>query len=93
MKYNLVVDELALVELKESVKYYKSVSPKTSTRFKNEIVEKLELINKTPLLFQERYRGVRIAFISTFPFGVHYVVRGVEIRVIRILHTSQFYVM
>lgn len=89
MNYKLVVDERAFVELENSVLYYKKVSNKLSIKFKKAIA----LISENPLLFQERYKGVRISFIKDFPFGVHYVLRGSEVRIIRFLHTSQFYIV
>lgn len=91
MNYNLIVDEQALTELKKSVQYYNDVSTKISLKFKNAVKKEILLIAKNPLLFQERYKSVRITFVKGFPYGIHYVLRGSEIRVIRILHTSQFY--
>lgn len=93
MNYKLVVDERAFVELENSVLYYKKVSNKLSIKFKKAIKKAIALISENPLLFQERYKVVRISFIKDFPFGVHYVLRGSEVRIIRFLHTSQFYIV
>jgi len=92
MNYKLVVDEVALTELKKNVEYYNEVSSKLSSKFKKAIKKEILLIAKDPLLFQERYKGVRLSFVNGFPYAIHYVLRGSEVRVIRILHTNQFYI-
>ena len=89
MKYNLKIDEQARKDLQNSSQYYKEILTPLSEKFKLELRKEFKQIKRNPLVFQERYKGVRIAFLKKFPFGVHFKVFDNQIEVIKILHTKQ----
>lgn len=91
MSYKLLIDQEAFDDLEKSISYYKEVSEKLANKFKKAIKKELNTIEKQPLIYQKRYREVRITFTKNFPYGIHYLVGKNKVEVIRILHTKMFY--
>lgn len=55
-----------------------------------QIKKVISAIVENPYLFQEKYNGIRIAYTSIFPFGVHYFVdeKNKIITILAIFHQS-----
>ena len=57
-------------------------------RFRNALTETIALFRDQPLLFAERYRGVRLAPLKKFPYLVYFVFDEQQQRIviIAVLH-------
>ncbi len=70
--------------------WYKSQQKGLEKRFADEVKTTINYFIKNPLLFQEKYKKVRIAFTEIFPFAVHYHLdeETKTITVLGVFHTS-----
>jgi plasmid stabilization system protein ParE len=80
--------ETDLVEIR---KYYLKISESVTDNFFKEFFETLNFIKQTPKLFQERYRGIRIAPLYKFPYGIHYIEKDNQITILRVLHYKRYF--
>ena len=71
--------------------YYDRISDKVTRKFFHEFFYTLNFIEQDPKLFQERYRGVRIAPLYKFPYGIHYIESEKKVIVLRVLHTKRYF--
>lgn len=91
MKRELLVRAEARIDLIETKEYYDKISENLTTNFFKEILETLDFVKSEPTLYQVRYRGIRIAPMHRFPFGVHYIENDDQIIVLRVLHTKRYF--
>ncbi len=56
-------------------------------RFLDAIDEKLLLIKKNPMMYQERYKKTRLALVNRFPFAIHFTIKDDRIYVLAVLST------
>jgi len=80
--------ETDLVEIR---KYYLKISESVTDNFFKEFFETLEFIKQAPKPFQERYRGIRIAPLYKFPYGIHYIEKDNQITILRVLHYKRYF--
>lgn len=71
--------------------WYDGINIKLTQELFNEIGKELNLIRKEPLLYQIRYKSIRIAFLSRFEYGIHFIVIDDTILILRILHNKQYF--
>lgn len=88
MKYNLSISEAAEKDIRETFLWYEEQKEKLGFRFKKEIYSKIETIIKNPSIIQIRYNQIRVIFLKTFPYGIHFNVSGSEIMILAVFHTS-----
>jgi plasmid stabilization system protein ParE len=91
MNYELVFRDKARKDLEEIEDYYNKILPTLTDGFFIEFFETMDFIEDEPKLFQVRYRGIRIAPLYRFPYGIHYKETGGKIIVYRVLHTKRFF--
>ncbi|GAL68287.1 type II toxin-antitoxin system RelE/ParE family toxin [Jejuia pallidilutea] len=91
MKYTVKFEEGTLDNFLDAIAYYEKISNNLSDRFKNEFWAKIDTIKERPLHYQIRYKGIRVPHTKIFPFGIHFIVDGTTIRVLKILHHKQYY--
>ncbi len=91
MSYEIKFRVEAKIDLEEIESYYNKILSKLSDRFFNEFFETLSFIEQNPDLFQVRYRGIRIAPLYKFPYGIHYKENNDTIVIYRILHTKRYF--
>lgn len=89
MNYFINLSDQAKIDLAEANDFYLNISIDLLDRFWEDLNESMLKLSENPLHFQERYRGNRIVFLETFPFGIHYFLNENEIEVFRILHTKR----
>jgi len=89
MKYFVTLSDLAEIDLEETNSYYSRISDEVLQRFWFDLNLTMEKVAANPLLFQKRYQHTRIVFLENFPFGVHFIIVGEELEVLRILHTKR----
>ncbi len=78
-------------DLEDIQGYYNEILPSITDKFFNEFFETMKFIENTPQLFQIRYRGIRIAPLYRFPYGIHYKESKSKIIIYRVLHTKRYF--
>lgn len=91
MNYNIKFETRILEDFKEVINFYENISINIADNFHNEFWSKIDHIKENPLHFQIRYRGIRIAHLKTFSFGIHFIVNETTITVFKILHHKQYH--
>lgn len=71
--------------------WYDGINIKLTQELFNEIGKELNLIRKEPLLYQIRYKSIRIAFLGRFEYGIHFIVKDDTVLILRILHNKQYF--
>ena len=90
MSYNVINHKEVKNDVLDAKDWYKSQQKGLEKRFASEVKITLNYLIKNPLLFQVKYKTVRVAFTDVFPFGVHYHLNEdiKTITVLGIFHTS-----
>ncbi|NQX84951.1 MAG: type II toxin-antitoxin system RelE/ParE family toxin [Flavobacteriaceae bacterium] len=91
MNYNIKFEKGTLEDFKDAIDYYEGISGNLADKFHNEFWNKIDYIKGNPLHFQTKYRGIRIAHLKTFSFGIHFIIDEITITVFKILHHKQYY--
>jgi hypothetical protein len=73
MSKPLVYRTEAETDLGDIQDYYNKISINITDKFFIEFFETILFIEQEPTLFQIRYRGIRIAPLYRFPYGIHYL--------------------
>ena len=87
----LIIRTSAELHIKEAVNWYSEKAPFQVKRFVTDLSRIFELIQDKPELFQLRYKGIRIAFLTNFPYGVHYIIDDGQVIIIAVLHTKRYF--
>ena len=69
--------------------YYNSIDTALFESFKHELYKMLDILLIFPNICQLSYRNIRIGFLGSFSYAVHYEVREQAVVIHTILHTSQ----
>jgi plasmid stabilization system protein ParE len=91
MTYSLIFRVEAEKDLEDIQDYYNKTLPSITDNFFIEFFETMDYIEDEPQLFQIRYRGIRIAPLHRFPYGIHYKETDDKIIVYRVLHTKRYF--
>ncbi len=72
-------------------RWYKQQQIGLEKRFVLELKNAINKIQNNPLLYEVRYRDIRIKHLNVFPFGVHYQINNDfnTIIIVGILHHRQ----
>jgi len=90
MVYELRFRKEAERDLEEIREHYDSILSSLTTKLFKEFFWTMQFIEMEPKLFQERYRGIRIAPMYRFPYGIHYKINGNRIVIYRVLNTKRY---
>ena len=90
MSYTVINHKEVKNDVIDAKDWYKTQQKGLEKRFASEVKITLNYLIKNPLLFQLKYKTVRVAFTDLFPFGVHYHLNEdtKTITVLGIFHTS-----
>ncbi len=91
MTYELIFRTEAEKDLEDIQDYYNKILPSITDNFFIEFFATMNFIEDEPKLFQVRYRGIRIAPLYRFPYGIHYKETKDKIIVYRVLHTKRYF--
>jgi plasmid stabilization system protein ParE len=91
MKYHLNISEEAKLDIADAKIYYSKIDKNLSKRCIDDIVSVIESLVLNPFYHQIRYRNVRIAFTSAFPYGIHFIIEDENIFILRVFHTKRFF--
>lgn len=89
MIYKIVIIDEAKADYKKSLLWYKAIHPKLAIRFNDSFKRSIAIIKTNPLLFQIRYDNIRIVFLKTFPYAIHYSIYESSVVIKSIFHTSR----
>lgn len=89
MTYKVRLTKDALLDIEDIVIWYEEQREGLSYDFELCLEAGISEILRGPSAFQKRYKHIKIRFISRFPYGIHYLIKGNEIIIIGIFHTSR----
>lgn len=78
-------------DLSKIVDWYDSIDTKITDRFLNDFEKTINILSKTPFIYQEHFLFIRKSNLSKFPFKIFYVADEIdyETKIIAILHEKQ----
>ncbi|WP_339884007.1 type II toxin-antitoxin system RelE/ParE family toxin [Polaribacter vadi] len=91
MNYVLKFRKNANEDFDIGIKYYDEISSELADRFHKDFKKTIDIIESNPLLYQIRYRNIRIATFNNFPYSVHFIVKNELIFVLTILHQKRYF--
>ncbi len=89
MIYKIVIIEEARIDYKKSLLWYKDIHPKLAIKFNDSFQKSIAILKKDPLSIQIRYDNIRIIFLKTFPYAIHYSIYKNCVVIKSIFHTSR----
>jgi toxin ParE1/3/4 len=89
MTLSIVLKSWAEDDILEAAKWYSEQQPDLGKRFSDAVYEKLIVISSNPNLFQKRYKQVRVAIVSSFPYAIYYIIEDNKIVVHAVLHAKR----
>jgi len=72
MKYKLVIQDTAKLDILEAIYYYNSKQNNLGKRFFTAFKSKIKTIRSNPEGYALRYEDVRMAKIDNFPYMIHF---------------------
>ena len=72
MPYKLSYYRAVKTDLAEAKDWYKKQQPGLEKRFASEVKNCINRLQKDPLHYEIKYRNVRTAFTSIFPYAIHF---------------------
>ncbi|GAA3977893.1 type II toxin-antitoxin system RelE/ParE family toxin [Mucilaginibacter dorajii] len=91
MIYEVIFRLKAEKDLEDIQDYYNKILSTLTDKFFLEFFGTMKFVEREPQIFQVRYRGIRIAPLYQFPYGIHYKEAKNKIVVYRVLHTKRYF--
>lgn len=90
MSFTVLYHRAVEHDISEAKDWYKNRQKGLEKRFTSEVKHTLLHLSNNPLLFEAKYKSVRIAHTKNFPFGVHFNCNEVTktITILGVFHTS-----
>jgi hypothetical protein len=88
-KYNLILQEEAILDLLEAFNYYESKKMGLGNEFEAEAFELLELIESNPYLFQIRFGNFHETPLNKFPYNIVYEILKDDILINAVFFTKR----
>lgn len=91
MSYKIKIDPIARLDMLESTIWYNEQQSGLGRRYYNSVQQSIKSIKTNPYKFQLRYKTLRIALVSKFPFIVMFLIDEdkKQIAITAVLHTSR----
>lgn len=89
MSFSLVIRRQAENHIAEAFDWYEEQRAGLGNEFVLSIEATIRLIENNPLIFQARYKNIRIALAPRFPYGIFYFIDKNKIIVIAVFHLSR----
>lgn len=88
VQYNVSILSEAEVDLDSAYIWYETRQIGLGDKFFDSVNKSVLSISKSPLIYEEIYKGVRRCVIEKFPYGVYYQVLPdiTEIRIVGVVH-------
>lgn len=87
--YLFKIRVLAQEDIQQIVDYYEEKAPTATNRFLVILYAEFNIIKNNPKLFPKKYKSTRVRFLKSFPYGIHYILKGKTIEILAVLHTSR----
>jgi len=72
VKAEIIYTHFVKIDLKEINQWYSKIDKRLWIFFSKEFNSKINFIRENPLASELKYDDSRIAFLTKFPFGIHY---------------------
>ena len=89
MKYKLMLLEAARIDMADAFDWYNMQSEFAAGYLIERMDEALKHIIESPLIYQRAHLNFRQIVLKPFPYALIYSVKGDEITVFRLWHTSR----
>jgi plasmid stabilization system protein ParE len=89
MSYRLIIKPQAEEDIKQAVFWYQMEKEGLGSDFLAALSDQLQLIEQHPYQYALRYKDLRAALLSKFPYLIYYRIIEQTIRVLAVLHTKR----
>ena len=89
MAYNIITSSKSELDVAKAIEYYKEIRIELARDFIKDLRATKDYLVKHPKKIQIRYANIRIAFLETFPYGIHFRLQDKTITIISILGTAE----
>jgi plasmid stabilization system protein ParE len=88
MTWKLAYYDEARQDVRDAKKWYFEQQPGLEKRFAEDVKNCISRLQKNPLHYEVRYRQVRLAYCTTFPYAVHFYIDDAakQLVIIAIIH-------
>ena len=77
---------LVRADLQSAYDWYEDEIPGLGSEFREEFSRAYRKLGQGPLLYAIRFSGIRRLNLERFPYGIFYIVKPEEVRVLAVLH-------
>lgn len=91
MKFKIIIQNAAKVDLRKAAFYYNEARKGLGKEFLENVNKNIQRIKLNPFIAQIRYFEVHTAVVEVFPYMIHYYLDSDKkaIVIIAVLHTSR----
>jgi len=89
MAYKVIASSKSELDTVKAIEYYKEIRIELAREFLKDLRATKNYLVKHPKKIQVRYANIRIAFLETFPYGIHFRLQDKTITIISILGTAE----
>lgn len=89
MTFTLSISETAENDIREAYLWYEDQKQDLGNLFEAEFLKAVKSISINPFKTQIKYGDIRVHFLEKFPFGIHFVIKENDVRIIAVFHTSR----
>lgn len=89
MAYRINISREAEKDI-QTAKYFYRISG-LEKEFDTDFVNQIAYLKTNPYLFQIYYRSIRRLHFHDFSYSIHYLIRGKDVFILRVLHGRQDY--
>ncbi len=89
MNYQIIIRPEAENDIEETFSWYEEQSIGLGMEFIRCMDAAIDLITRTPEIYQKVYKEVRRALIRRFPYGLFYLIENDKIIILALLHAKR----
>lgn len=89
MAYKVITSSKSELDVSRAIEYYKEINIEIAKAFLKDLKATKKYLVKHPKKIQIRYADIRIAFLDTFPYGIHFRLQDKTITIISIFGTAE----
>ena len=87
--YQLELSDEARLDIIEVFLWYETQRTGLGLDFELCLEAGLNQVKRNPLIFEMRYKNMRVHFIERFQYGIHFLIDKQTVRVLGVFHTSR----
>lgn len=89
MTYRLIISAAAENDILSAMLWYEAQREGLSLDFELSLDAAFSYLERSPQLFQTKYKEARVIYLDKFPYGIHYIVKSDTVKIIGVFHTGQ----